>query len=172
MEQLTLPTWDLFLTLFFIIGVVYSFILQKDKVVVTLIAVYVALVVTSVLVTPVGEFFSGDRTILNRIFIKSNTNPFTISTLVFILTIALVSTKSGLAGKNSGGMLSPIELLAYSVLNTSLILSSILFFMPEGQRMAFDASSRIAHLLISYREYALLLPVALLIVSGFLHKNE
>lgn len=172
MEQLSLPTWDLFLTLFFVIGVVYSFIMQKEKVVVTLVSVYVALVVTSLLVMPIGEFFTGDRTVLNQLFIKSNLSPFTVATIVFIAVIALVSSKSGLIGKNSGGILSPIELFAYSVLNTALILSSILYFMPEAQRLAFDASSKIAHLLIQYHTYIVILPVALLIVSGFFHKSS
>lgn len=172
MEPTNLPTWDLFLTLFFVIGVAYSFLLQKDKVIVTLLSVYVALVLTSVLVAPIGDFFAGDRTILNQLFIKSSASPFTIATVVFALTIILVSTKSGLAGKDSGGALSPLELLGYSVLNTALILSSILFFMPEAQRDGFDTTSKIAHLLITYRLWILVLPVALLITTGFLHRSD
>lgn len=168
---MNLPSWDLFLTLFFIIGIVYGFILQKDKVVITLISAYVALVVTSILTGPVGDFFAGNKTVANQMFIKSNASPFTISTLVFILTTALVSTKSGLAGKDSGGILSPIELLGYSFLNTALILSSIISFMPESQQLAFESSSKIARFLIQYHTWWVILPVALLVVTGFLHKS-
>ena len=67
--MVAVPTWDLFLILFFIIGVAYGFILQRDKTVITLISVYVALVITQVLTLPIQEFFAGPIIIFRRVYI-------------------------------------------------------------------------------------------------------
>lgn len=165
--MVTVPTWDLFLTLFFIIGVAYGFILQRDKTIITLISVYVALVVTQVLAGPVQEFFAGEKTLFGQFFINANVSPFTIQMVLFAGIIALVSAKSGLAGRESGGLMSPIEVFGYSALNTALIISSIFFFMPEAMRAGFDETSKIAHFLIQFHTWWIILPVALLIFTGF-----
>lgn len=162
----TLPTWDLFITLFFIIGVVFGFILQRDKVVLTTIAIYVALVITQTLADPILQFFAGDRAFLNQVFIKGVNNAFAVKTTLFAIVIAIVTTKSGLEGKGSGGVLSPIELLAYSFLNAALIMSSIFFFMTEETRQSFAESSRLANFVISHHSWWVLGPVALLIALG------
>lgn len=167
-----MPTWDLFLTLFFIIGVAYGFILQRDKTVVTLISVYVALVITSVLADPFLAFFAGEKTFIGQFFIRANVSPFTLQIVIFAAVIALVSAKSGLAGKESSGLMSPVEVFGYSLFNTALIISSIFFFMPEAMRAGFDETSKIAHYLIQYHTWWMVLPVALLIFTGFRRGNE
>lgn len=171
--MVAVPTWDLFLILFFIIGVAYGFILQRDKTVITLISVYVALVITQVLTGPIQEFFVGDRTILGQFFIKANVSTFTVQTVLFAGIIALVSAKSGISGRDSGGgLMSPIEVFGFSVLNTALIASSIFYFMPEAMRAGFDETSRIAHFLIQYHIWWMILPIVLLIITGFRRGNE
>ncbi|MCL5795820.1 MAG: hypothetical protein M1338_05715 [Patescibacteria group bacterium] len=167
----TLPTWDLFLILFFVIGIAYGFILQRDKTVITMISVYVALVITQILVGPLQDFFTGDKTIFGQFFIHANVSSFTIQVVVFAAIIALVSAKSNLAGKESGSM-SPMEILGFSALNTALIISSILFFMPEAMRNGFAETSKIASILIQYHTWWILLPAALLVITGFFRKNE
>lgn len=162
----TLPTWDLFITLFFIIGVAFGFILQRDKVVLTTIAIYVALVITQTLADPVLQFFAGDRAILHQIFIKGGNNAFAVKSTIFAIIIAIVTTKSGLEGKGSGGILSPLELVGFSFLNAALIMSSIFFFMDETTRNAFSESSRLANFIVSNHTWWVLLPIALLVVLG------
>lgn len=162
----TLPTWDLFITLFFIIAVAFGFILQRDKVVLTTIAIYVALIVTQTLTIPILQFFSGDRAFLNQVFIKGINNAFAIQTIVFAIVITIVTTKSGLEGKGSSGILSPIELLAYSFLNAALIMSSIFFFMTEEIRQSFAATSKLANFIISHHTWWVVLPVMLLVALG------
>lgn len=170
--MVAVPTWDLFLILFFIIGVAYGFILQRDKTVITLISVYVALVITQVLTLPIQEFFAGERTVLGQFFIKANVSAFTLQTILFAGVIALVSAKSGISGRDSGGLMSPIEVFGFSLLNTALIISSIFFFMPEAMRAGFDESSKIAHFLIQYHIWWIVLPIILLIFTGFRHGNN
>lgn len=146
-------------------GVVYGFVLQRDKVVVTMIAIYVGLVVTAILASPVQQFFVGEKAIFNQLFIRSNANAFTIQAVIFAGIIALVTAKSGLSARDCE--MSPFALFGFSFLNACLILSSILFFMDVGQREHIMESSRIARLLVNYHTWWLLLPVALLIVTGW-----
>ena len=166
-----LPTWDLFITLFFIIGIAYGLILQRDKTILTIISTYVALVVVTTVSPMIHKLLVGEQTIMGQVFIKSNTNLFTVKTILFILVIALVSGKSGLSGKDSGGVLSPIELFGYSFLNTMLIISSIFSFMPDATRENFISTSKFASIIMQYEMWWVILPVVLLIVTGFMHKN-
>jgi hypothetical protein len=162
----TVPSWDLIITLFFIITIAYGFILQRDKAVITLISVYVALIIVQVLSGPLQDFFAGDKTIFGQLFIKSTASPFTIQVVLFASVIALVSMKSGLSSKSEGSI-SPLEVFGFSVLNAALIISSIFYFMPEATRMHYAEISKLANFVINYHTWWLVLPVILLIVTGW-----
>ena len=51
------PSWDLAIAVFFLIGMTFGYILQREKIVATLLSVYVALVVTQIFAGNVFEFF-------------------------------------------------------------------------------------------------------------------
>jgi len=164
------PSWDLFIVLFFIALTAYGFLLQRDKAVVTMISIYVALVVTTILVSPIQGFFSGEKAIMNQLFIRSSANSFTIQTVVFLAIIGLISTKSGIEGKDGGSSL--IEIFIFSFLNAALIVSSILFFMDAGKREAVVETSKLAKILVNYQAWWVVLPVVLLIITGFMKKRS
>lgn len=163
----TLPSWDLFIGLFFIIGLAYGFILQRERIVATLMSVYAALVVSAILVEPIGQFFQGDKTLFNQIWIRSNTSPFTIHLTVFILIIVLLSAKGGLSGTKGRGAMSHIEVLLYSALTTALIVSSIFSFVPEATREAYVASSKVVEFLVTHQQWWIIGPVIAMVVFGF-----
>ena len=163
---MNLPSWDLIITLFFIVTLAYGFIMQRDKTVITLISVYVALVIVQVMAEPIQEFFAGEKTVLGQLFIKSSASPFTIKTILFAAIIALVSTKSGLSSKGESSI-SPIEIFGFSFLNAALILSSVFYFMPEATRDGYAEMSRLANFIINYHTWWIVLPVILLIITGW-----
>jgi len=163
---MNVPSWDLIITLFFIITIAYGFILQRDKTVITLISVYVALVLVQILTGPIQEFFAGDKTIFGQLFIKSSASPFTIQVVLFASIIALVSAKSGLSSKGENSI-SPLELFGYSFLNAALIISSIFYFMPEVTRAHYADISKLANFVISYHTWWIVLPIILLVVTGW-----
>lgn len=161
------PSWNLFFTVFFIVGIAYGMMLQRERTVVTLVSIYVALVVTSVLIGPVGQFFIGERTI-NSFFINSNISPFTIQASLFVGTLVLLVTKSGLSGGRDGsGLLSPLEVFAYSFLNTALIISTLISFMPEESRAAMVSQSSMAAFLVNHHTWWMLLPIGILLFFGW-----
>lgn len=164
--QASLPSWDLFITLFFIIGLAYGFILQREKIVATLMSVYAALMVSQLLVDPVGQFFKGDKTLFNQIWIRSDTSPFTIRMVLFALIIVMLSAKGGIGGSRGRGAISHLEVLVYSALTTVFIVSSIFSFLPEPTRDAYAASSKLVDFIISHHDWWILIPVGALIFFG------
>lgn len=160
------PTWDLFIGLFFIIGLAYGFILQREKVVVTLVTVYVALLTTQVIAPIFQQFFTGDKTLFNSVYLKANASPFAIQAALFVILIVLLTVRSGLTGHRARGFLIPIEVLIYSALNSALVLSSILSFMPEETKASLATSSKFAKFIIAHHTWWLIVPVVMLIVTG------
>jgi hypothetical protein len=110
--------------------------------------------------------------VANQLWIRANASPFTIQAAVFVLVIVFVAAKSGLSGKGTKGMLSPIELVAYSFFNAALILSAVFSFMDPQMRQVFQETSRMANFLISYRIFWILAPVILMIATGGLRRTH
>ena len=166
------PSWDLAITVFFLMGIAFGYILQRDKIIATLLSVYVALIVTQAVSGNVHQFFQGDTTLFNQVWIRSNANPITIRIIVFSLVIILLSAKSSFSAGKTKGILSPIEIILYSFLTSGLILSSIFYFMPPESRDALVASSKMAKLVINYYAWWIIVPVIVMIVTGFFHKGS
>ena len=166
------PSWDLAITVCFLIGIVFGYILQRERIIATLLSTYVALVVTQIFAGNVFEFFQGNRTLFNQIWIKANSSPFTIRVVLFLAIIVLLSAKGGIQGTKSKGILSPIEIFGISFLTTGLILSTIFYFMPIETREAFMASSRMATLVIKYYPAWVIAPVIALVALGFFRKSD
>lgn len=167
------PSWDLFLAIFFVVSIGYSFVLQRDKVVVTLLAIYAGIVMAQVLGGPLQDFFQGDKTIGNQLFIKANASPFTISAGIFLLTTILVSIRSGMGkGGGSRGGLSAFELALFSFLNSALILTAVFSFMEPAARTQFAEQSRIARVFIDREVWWYIAPLIALVATGGLGKGK
>jgi hypothetical protein len=169
----TVPSWDLFLTIFFIVSIGYSFVLQRDKVVVTLLAIYAGIVMAGILGGPLQQFFNGDKTVANSLFISANTSPFSIQSGVFLLTVVLVTIRSGLGGRGgSSGKLSTFELALFSFLNSALILAAVFSFMDGEAQAKFMETSRIAKMIISKEVWWFVAPLIALVATGGLGKSR
>jgi len=165
------PSWDLAISVFFLIGIAFGYILQREKIVATLLSVYVALVVTQIFSGGVYAFFQGSKT-LGDMWVKSGASPFTVRIVVFMAIITLLSAKGGIQGQKAKGILSPIEIIGLSFLTTGLILSSIFYFMPPESRETFMATSRLATLVIKYYPLWVIVPVLVLVALGFVRKTS
>lgn len=169
----TVPSWDLFLIIFFIVSIGYSFVLQRDKVIVTLLAIYAGIVMANILGAPMQAFFNGDKTVADQIFIRANASPFTIQAGVFFLTVVLVSIRSGLGvGNSSRSKLTAFELAIFSFLNSALILAAVFSFMPAEGQAQFSETSRIARVIIGKEVWWMLAPLIALIATGGLGKGR
>lgn len=166
--QQGVPSWDLFLTIFFIVSIGYSFVLQRDKVVVTMLGIYAGIVIAGILGGPMQAFFNGDKTIANSLFVRANASPLSIQSGLFLLTVVAVTIRSGLGGRSSSGRgaLSPFELGVFSFLNSALILAAVFSFMTPEAQQHFAASSKIARQIINREMWWFVAPLIALVITG------
>lgn len=167
-----MPSWDVFIIIFLVIAVGFGFIMQRDRVVSFLLSIYTGIVVSSVVVEPIRLFFTGNKTFANSVWIQANISPFTIQAVVFLVVAFLVAGKSGLGGKSTRGLLSPIEIIAYSFFNAVLLLSAVATFMPPEMRQGLQETSKMARFIIDYRLFWTIAPVLLIIVTGGIRRTS
>lgn len=117
----TQPSWDLFILLFFLVGVfLYGFSLGRDRVVAILTALYFSLAVLYTLpvnmelLKPLGSFFSWQVTIF----------------LVLFLIIYFLLLRSGLFARFANQQGRWWQVLSLSILHIGLFLSIILTLIP------------------------------------------
>lgn len=169
----SVPSWDLFLTIFFIVSIGYSFVLQRDKVIVTLLSIYAGIVIANVLGPGLQGFFNGDKTVANQLFIRANASPFSVQSGLFVLVTILLSVRSGLGGRSgSRGALSHFELGLFSLLNSTLLLAAIFSFMAPEAQQTFAAHSRIAKVIIDHINWWMVAPLVAVVATGGLGKSS
>lgn len=164
-----LPSVDIFIGLIFLVGIGYGFLLKRDKAITTLCSVYIGLVIASSFSQTIFEFFNGNKTIGNSVWIRSNASVTTIAIVVFLLSIVLISGAINSSNSRSGEI-SPVEVIIYSALTVALMLSSILGFLPEGTRNHYLEISRAAQYLYNLKTLIIILPPLALILLNWRKK--
>ena len=167
-----LPSWDLYITLFLLASVAYGFMMQRERVLVTLLSIYVGIVISQLLADPVAAFFAGDKTIAGSFFIRSSASPFSIHTALFLGSVALITAKSGLSGNREHGSLSTFEIIGYAVLNGALIITVILGYLEPTSQQTFLAASKNATFIFDHRFWWFVAPIALMIVAGHNSRSD
>lgn len=166
------PTWDLFIGLFFAIVLAYAFLLGKEKIQITLISSYIGLVLAETL-GKVAEEFLMSNSLIAQIAQQANISVFIIKVVVFALTIVLLTLKSGLISKPSGrGLFSTFLTALYGFLNAGFILTSIVFFLNEDLRKILLHSSKSVIYLINYHTWWIVIPALVIILVSFFEPKE
>jgi hypothetical protein len=158
------PTWDLFVGIIFVIGMVYGFALQKERVFTSLLAVYVGIVITSIWGQKFFDFFQGKNMIMNSVWIQSNAKPSTINIIIFLAIVALVTAKAPIGLLRSWSIVSPLETIAYSLINTALLLCTILRNLPPETQNHILEQSKFLVKLNNFYGILLVAPLVLLIL--------
>ncbi len=171
--MVALPTWDLVISLFFILAVGYGLILGRDKVVVTLVSTYIGFVVASEFGNTLYALFTGQSVVGGSIWVKTNLSIFLVKTILFVLLIVLLGIKGGyMATPGKGGLKSSTIAGILSFLDAGLIISSLIWFMTEGARTALFSQSHLASWVGQVRNWWLILPVVVLLMAGFLEPKK
>lgn len=171
---MTLPTWDLLITLFFLVAMAFGFILGRGRIVIILIITYVAYAVAQELGTAAYSLFAGPTTIAQNVWVQGSASLFTIKCALFGLVIVLLSLKgelNALAGL-ARGLKSTILTGVYAFFNAGLIISCIIKFLPEETQTALFSISPLANQVASNREWWVLIPVVIMVIEGFFRGKE
>lgn len=121
------PTWDLFIILFFVVaGFLYGLSLGRDRIVVILVSIYMALAVSST--APYIGTLNAQVGVQNFFVFQISTFIFTFVALFFLLSrSALLKTIA--TGDSSG---SWWQVLLFSILHVGLLVSITLSFLPAN----------------------------------------
>ncbi len=165
-----LPSVDVFIGLFFLFGVAYGLLFQREKIITTLCSVYVGIVVAENFSGTVFQFFNGNKVVANQLWIKSNASVSTVSIVLFLTTILLISSAISVRRRSDVNN-SSLDNVLYSVLAVALVLSSVLTFLPDASRSHFMDVSAIARYLYNFKTLLVVLPPIVLVITGFRSKN-
>jgi hypothetical protein len=121
------PTWDLFIILFFIVaGFLYGLSLGRDRIVVILVSIYMALAVSTT--APYIGSLNAQIGIAN-IFVFQISTFVTTFIALFLLLSRSALLKTIATGDDSG---SWWQVLVFSVLHVGLLVSITLSFLPPN----------------------------------------
>lgn len=167
--MVSLPTWDLFITLCFLIGLGYGLILGRERIVTTLIASYIGFAVANEIGNALHEILTGTALLNESIWIKSNVSIFAVKTFLFTLFVVLLTLKGefvGSPGVFSTGIKGTILTGLYSFLTSGLVISSLISFLPSPAQGSLIAQSNLAASVLQYRNWWLVLPLLVMITVG------
>lgn len=161
-----LPSVDVFIGLFFLVGVVYSFLLQRGKTITTLCSIYIGIVIASSFSQTVFEFFNGNKVIANQVWIRGNTSTSTIAIVLFLASIVLVSGAIN-SKNNKSDDISITEVLVYSILMIALMIATIMGFLPEATRNNYIETSVVAKYIYAWRTLFVIMPPIMLVLLNW-----
>jgi len=155
-------TWDLFVVILLVIGIVYGFALQRERIFTSLMSIYMGIVVAGVWGESLFNFFEGKSMLFDSVWIKANTTPSTISIVLFVLVVAIISAKAPIGYMRSWSIVTPIEIVAYSLLNMALFLATIYQMLPIELQEKIILQSRFIGPVLDYYNVLLVAPLILL----------
>ena len=169
------PTWDLVLLVFGGASVVYGLML-RERVVVTLLGAYAAMIVADRWGESIYRMVTSQSgAVLNEQFVNGNISVFTVQVVLFAIVLLIVALKGGILihpDSLGSGFMSYGVLAMYGLLSAVLIASAVLSFLPADQLQVIYDHSRSAKYLVDYQTWILIAPMAVMLISGWGHKAE
>ncbi len=154
------PTWDVFIVAFYVLAVLlYGLSLGKSRLVVNMVAIYIALVIASA-ISAVNS---------TGLFILDGRQMFTLQAVVFLLGFVglyyLLAKRSPLSRVvHSARKEEWSHVFAYAMVHVGLIVSSILSFIGDTQVVVLSNVTRIIFMNSIAQFVWIILPVVLMIV--------
>ncbi|MDD5437865.1 MAG: hypothetical protein PHC70_01840 [Patescibacteria group bacterium] len=151
------PSWDLFIFLFFIIGsLLYGFSLGRDRIVVILVSVYMALAVV------------GNAPIVNQVNFAFNINDSYVLRIsmficLFVVLFFFLSRSALLKTIGDGSGSGPWwQVILFSLLQVGLLISVTLSFLPKEILSNFSQYTRDIFLSDMGKSAWLILPIVVM----------
>jgi len=163
-------TWNIFMAFCVVVSVLYGFILQRNKIILTLINVYIAIAVVGVLG---GGFNSAvqnaGESMLNESFADRFFSLFITQTFLFVALIVLLSVRGEHAKALSEVKISNPMIMSfvYSVLFAFIVCSTILSFLPPDVQAGINEQSYLVGFVLAKQSWWVVLPVVSMIITSY-----
>jgi hypothetical protein len=162
------PTWDLFILLFFLIGaLLYGLSLGRDRVIIILVSVYMALAVVSN--TPVLSK-------INLLTLNLNDNSvlkITVFLGLFVVLFFLLSRSALL--RTIGSSTAPgswWQTILFSILQVGLLISITLSFLPKDITQGLSDGTKQVFMSDYGRSAWMTMPIFLMVIAPKPKKSE
>lgn len=157
------PTWDLFIILFFVVfAFLYGFSLGRDRIIVIIVGIYMALAVVST--APWLKAIEGAtvHVALEQYFAFR----VTLFIGVFLLTFFLLSRSALMGTIGSVDTHGPIShIILFSILHVGLLISVTLSFLPASVAAEFAPVTRAVFLSDVGRSLWITLPIVAMVLT-------
>ena len=163
-------SWNIFIAFCILVSILYGFILQRNKIILTLINVYIALAVVSV----IGPGFNNlmqkfgivllNESISDRLFSMFLTQTFLFVSLIILLSIRAEHAKA----MSDVKVLHPMVLsFIYSLFFALIVCSTILSFLAPEVLAGINEQSNVIAWIMARQSWWIILPVILMIVTSY-----
>ncbi len=161
------PTWDLFIIIFFVVGaLLYGLSLGRDRVIVIMVSVYMALAVVS------------NTPILSTLNLSLHVNDNSVLKISFFLGIFVIlfflMSRSALL-RTIGGSGAPgswWQTIVFSILQVGLLISITLNFLPKEITQNLSVQTKNVFLSDNGRSAWMILPILLMALAPKQKKPE
>lgn len=163
-------SWNIFIGFCILVSVLYGFILQRNKIILTLLNVYIAVAVVNVvgpgfnnLIQQVGGVLLNDS-ISDRLFSMFLTQTFLFVSVIILLSIRAEHAKAMADVK----VTHPIVLsFLYSVFFALIVCSTIMSFLAPEVLADINSQSTAISWIMARQSWWIVLPVILMIVTSY-----
>lgn len=139
-------SWDLFVVVFFVVIVAYSFIIGRDNTLKVILGTYVAMIAADASGNLFGQYFSGSALfmkILKMVAVGNEEEAIVfIKVLVFVILVILFAVKGAFEVNTVDDRSPAIKLILsviYAVMSAGLIISAVLVFVSGISFIGGDA---------------------------------
>jgi hypothetical protein len=180
-------TWDLFVVVFFLVIVAYSFIIGKNQTMKVIISTYVAILAADGIGSIIEKYLVGTDPIIQIFTVDKIASALIVFKIaVFVFTIVLLSTRGGFdinLDEEKSTFLYLTMTTVYGILSAGLIVSTVLIYtsgvsMIEGTVDLTNTviypiyqTSFLVRQMINQSHTWFSLPAIALILSSFLNKS-
>ncbi|MFA4930515.1 MAG: hypothetical protein WC570_01455 [Patescibacteria group bacterium] len=163
-------SWNIFIGFCILVSVLYGFILQRNKIILTLLNVYIAVAVVDVvgpgfnsLIQNVGGVLLNES-ISDRLF-----SMFLTQTFLFVAIIILMSVRAEHAKAMADvKVMHPLILsFVYSVFFALIVCSTIMSFLAPEVQASINSQSTVIAWIMARQSWWIVLPVILMIVTSY-----
>ena len=163
-------SWNIFFAFCVLVSILYGFILQRNKIILTLLNVYIALAVVNV----VGEGFNNMLQKLGGVMLNGEiadrfVSLFITQTFLFVAIIIILTIRSEHSKAMSDVKVShPLVLsFVYSVLFALIVCTTIVSFLTPEVQAGIVAQSTILGWFLTYKSWWVILPVIMMIATSY-----
>ncbi|MBD3360646.1 hypothetical protein GF366_02470 [Candidatus Peregrinibacteria bacterium] len=136
-------SWDLFIIVFFVVIIAYSFIIGRDNTLKVILGTYVSMVAADAGGNLFGEYFSGSALFMKILKMAAVGNEeeavIFVKVFLFVILVILFAVKGAFEVSTVDDRSAAIRMvlsMVYAFLSAGLIISAILVFVSGGPFLA------------------------------------